>query len=59
MLMNRRIYLVAYYDENILIALYKHFTTLDKSGQMGIFNCILNDSNDDDCLMLTGKLFKP
>ena len=31
---------------------------MKKTGQIGVFNCLLNDFSDDDFLMLTGKLFQ-
>ena len=51
-------YFSPYYVENMSRALYRHFTTVKRLDKLCVVNCLLKDSRNDDCLMLTGKLFQ-
>ena len=58
MTINWIIYLALYYEENTSRALYKHIANCGKDWtNKCVFNCLLNDFSDDDCLMMTVKLF--
>ena len=57
-MINLTIYLVPYCEENILRIRHKRFTTVEDCTNRCIFNCLLNDSNDDNCLLLMVKLFQ-
>ena len=57
LMMNWTIYIAPYYEKKYLKGALQTFYVCGKDWtNRYVFNYILNDSRDDDCLILTGKL---